>query len=141
MPKFWAQEAKGQATLTEASDFHNPLANSEVTTVGATRWFQGPAGLQEKVAGYSNQDPTVDVYASGGVATGQDMNRKTVQGTSFSAPRVAGTLAALHGNHPGASASQMRNLLNNRLTHELPGATAPVLDFQAAEMYMRNGKF
>lgn len=141
VPKFWAQEAKGQATLTEASDFHNPLANSEVTTVGATRWFQGPAGLQEKVAGYSNQDPTVDVYASGGVATGQDMNRKTVQGTSFSAPRVAGTLAALHGNHPGASASQMRNLLNNRLTHELPGATAPVLDFQAAEMYMRNGKF
>ena len=139
VPKFWTH--KGYATKTVASDFHNPLANSEVTTVGATRWVQGANGLQEKVAPYSNQDATVDVYASGGVALGQDVHRKSVQGTSFSAPRVAGTLAALHGNHPGASAGQMRNLLNNRLTHEVPGATAPVLDFQAAELYMRNGTF
>ncbi len=141
VPQFWTQEAKGYATKTEPADFHNPLANPEVTTVGATRWIQGANGLQEKVAGYSNQDPTVDVYASGGVATGKDVNRKVVQGTSFSAPRVAGTLAALHGNHPGATADQMRNLLNNRLTHEVSGATAPVLDFQAAELYMRNGTF
>ncbi|ODT67147.1 hypothetical protein ABS71_11365 [bacterium SCN 62-11] len=140
-PLLWKKESKGYATQTVASDFHNPLANSEVTTVGATRWTRGAGGLQEKLASYSNLDPTVDVYASGSVATGRDVNRKTVGGTSFSAPRVAGALATLHGNHPGASAGQMRNLMNNRLTHEVPGAGAPVLDFHAAEEYMRKGTF
>ncbi|MFN8614248.1 MAG: S8 family serine peptidase [Vulcanimicrobiota bacterium] len=137
----WTREASGHATQLRPDDNHNLLANAEVTTVGATRWTKGPGGLSERVAEYSNQDPTVDVYASGSVATSFDQNQKTTQGTSFSSPRVAGALAALHGNHPGASAAQMRNLMNNRLTHPLPGAGAPVLDFQAAEEYMRKGTF
>ncbi|MBS2040663.1 S8 family serine peptidase [bacterium] len=137
----WAKEAEGLQVTSKPGDTYNVLANSEVTTVGATRWHKGPNGLRESVAGYSNVNPTVDVFASGSVATGQDQNVKTILGTSFSAPRVAGALATLHGNHPGASASQMRNLMNNRLTHELPGAGAPVLDLQAAEEYMRKGTF
>lgn len=137
----WAKEAEGLEVTSRPGDNNNVLANSEVTTVGATRWLKGSEGLRELVAPYSNHNPTVDVFASGSVATGQDQNEKTTWGTSYASPRVAGALAALHGNHPGSSPSQMRNLLNNRLTHQLPGASAPVLDFQAAEEYMRNGTF
>lgn len=137
----WKREANGYSSVLTQSDYHNPLANADVTTVGATQWTRGPEGLKERVAGYSNLDPTVDVYASGSVGNGHDVNRKNVGGTSFSAPRVAGALATLHGNHPGANSVQMRNLMNNRLTHEVPGASAPVLDFQAAEEYMRRGTF
>lgn len=139
--KAWKQEANGYSGQLNQSDYHNPLANSEVTTVGATQWTRGPGGLKERVAGYSNLDPTVDVYASGAVGNGRDVNKKKVAGSSFSAPRVAGALATLHGNHPGANTGQMRNLMNNRMTHEVPGASAPVLDFQAAEEYMRKGTF
>lgn len=141
IPGQWAQEASGLGSKLQPNDNHNLLANSEVTTVGATSWRRTPNGLRERVAGYSNQDPTVDVYASGSVATSFDQNQKTVEGTSFASPPVAGTMATLHGNHPGTSSSQMRNLLNNRLTHQLPGAGAPVLDFHAAEEYMRKGTF
>ena len=137
----WAKEAEGLEVASRPGDTYNVLANSEVTTVGATRWQKGPDGLRETVAHYSNYNPTVDIFASGSVATGQDQNVKTTQGTSFSSPRVAGALATLHGNHPGSNASHMRNLMNNRLTHQLPGAAAPVLDFQAAEEYMRKGTF
>ena len=137
----WAKEAEGLEVASRPGDNYNVLANSEVTTVGATRWLKGPDGLREIVAPYSNQNPTVDVFASGSVATGQDQNVKTIWGTSYASPRVAGALASLHGNHPGSNSAQMRNLLNNRLTHQLPGASAPVLDFQAAEDYMRKGTF
>lgn len=140
-PKFWGKNAQGNKVKLEAGDFHNPLANSDVTTVGATRWVREVEGLKERVAEYSNQDPAVDVYASGAVGNGQDVNRMKVDGTSYASPRWAGATATVRGNHPGISESQLRTLMNNRLTHELPGAGAPVLDFQAAEEYMRKGTF
>lgn len=136
----WTREAQGIAPVLAPESNRNVLVNSAVTTVGATQWLQGSQGLRERVAPYSNLDPETDVYASGAVGNGVDVNRKHVAGTSYAAPRVAAALATLHGTHPGATTGQMRNLMQNRLTHTLSGGE-PVLNFESAEAYMRNGTF
>lgn len=136
----WTREAHGRAPVVGPSTNHNVLANSHVTTVGATQWLQGQGGLRERVAPYSNRDPEVDIYASGAVGNGPDVNRMNVDGTSYASPRVGAALATLHGTHPGATSAQMRNLMNNRLTHDLPTGES-VLNFQRAEEYMRRGTF
>ena len=117
----------------------NVLVNSDVVSVGATRWFEGRNGLHEQIAGYSNLHSEVDIYASGSVATGLDENQANLWGTSFSAPRVSAALATLHGTHPGSSSDQMLNLMQNRLTHPLEDVS--VLDFEETERYLREHTF
>lgn len=138
----WAREAHGIQPVAGPTANRNVLAQPEVTTVGATQWLRAPNGLRERVAPYSNQDPEVDVYASGAVGNGADVNRRHVSGTSYASPRVAAAEATLRGNHPGASSQQIRNLMNNRLTHSLPNPQGvSVLDYERAELYMRRGTF
>lgn len=115
---------------------YNILVNSDVTTVGATSW---PTAEREILAPYSNRHPEVDVYASGAVGHGEDVNRMRSPGTSFSAPRVAAALATIHGTRPGTPSHAAQNLMNNRLTRELEGQR--VLDFGMAEEYMRTHVF
>jgi hypothetical protein len=138
-----AAEAGGRKPVAGPNSNHNVLANPQVVTVGATRWREGPNGLQERVAEYSNRDAEVDIYASGSVGNGVNQNRMNVGGTSFSSPRVGAALATLHGTHPGSSSSKMRNLMQNRLTHDLnqDGQNLPVLDFEKTELYMRQNRF
>ena len=131
-----AADAGGRTPVVGAGSNHNVLANSQVTTVGATRWFENGT---ERIAGYSNRDPEVDIYASGSVGNGRDQNRRNATGTSFAAPRVAAAMATLHGTHPGMTSSQVENLMRNRLTHPL--ADVSVLDYQRSEEYMRRGTF
>ena len=138
-----AQEAGGHRPQAGPNSNHNVLANSQVVTVGATRWWHTAQGLRERPAAYSNRDPEVDVYASGSVGNGPDQQRMNVAGTSFSSPQVGAALATLHGTHPGSSSAQMRNLMQNRLTHSLQDGqqSLPVLDFQRTEEYLRIQKF
>lgn len=138
----WTREAQGIRPQASPNANRNVLVNSDVTAVGATQWARGADGLRERVAPYSNQDPEVDIYASGAVGNGRDVNRMNVDGTSFAAPRVAAAEAMLRGTHPGASAQQIRNLMNNRLTHTVPNSQGVgVLDYGATELYLRNGTF
>ncbi|MCW5867662.1 MAG: S8 family serine peptidase [Candidatus Eremiobacteraeota bacterium] len=138
----WAREANGIQPVAGAGAGRNVLVNSDVTTVGATQWLRGANGLRERVAPYSSQDSEVDIYASGAVGNGPDVNRRHVGGTSFASPRVAAAEATLRGTHPGASPQQIRNLMNNRLTHSLPNPQGVgVLDYERTELYMRRGTF
>lgn len=131
-----AADAGGRRPRVAADSNHNVLANHEVTTVGATRWYQNGS---ERLAAYSSRDPEVDIYASGSVGNGADPQRMKTAGTSFASPRVAATLATLHGTHQGATRSAMENLMRNRLTHQV--SNAPVLDYQRTEEYMRSQTF
>jgi subtilisin family serine protease len=132
----FAADAGGQRIQSSPDSAHNVLVNPDVTTVGSTRWFDNGT---ERIANYNSPDPETDIYASGSVGNGQDPNRMNVLGTSFASPRVAGAMAALHGNHPGMPSSAVENLMRNRLTHETQGEK--VLDFNLAEQYMRQGTF
>ncbi len=131
-----AADAGGRRVKAEANSNHNVLVNSDVTTVGATRW--NTKG-QERLAEYSTRDPEVDIYASGSVGNGENQNRANTMGTSFSAPRVAAMMASLHGTRPGTPSRAAENLMRNRLTHPL--GQEQVLDFGKAEEYMRTGTF
>lgn len=132
-----AADANGQRIQPGSPNSnHNILANSSVTTVGATRWFQNG---KERLANYSNRDPEVDIYASGSVGSGADVNKMNSSGTSYSSPRVATALATLHLTHPGRSSSQMENLMRNRLTHQTEGQS--VLDYTRTEEFLRNQRF
>ena len=133
---YFAQDTNGARVQSGAEAQHNVLVNPLVTTVGATIWEDSKT---ERIADYNSQNPETDIYASGSVGNGLDLNRAKVRGTSFAAPRVAATLASLHGNHSGMPSSAMENLMKNRLTHETEGEL--VLDFSAAEEYMRKGTF
>lgn len=132
----FARDAGGRRVKSASDSNHNVLVNSDVTTVGSTRWFQNGT---ERLARYSTKDPEVDIYASGSVGNGVDQNRMNVSGTSFAAPRVAGAMAALHGNHPGMPSHAVENLLRQQLTHQVEGQ--PTLTFQRVEEYLRRGTF
>jgi hypothetical protein len=129
-------DAGGRAPTPGPGSNHNILANSGVTTVGATQWLNSGT---ERIAPYSNRFPEVDLYASGSVGSGQDPQKTHVDGTSFSAPRVAATMATVHGNHPGMPSSAVENLMRNRLTHQTEDVS--VLDYKRTEEYMRRGTF
>ncbi len=131
-----ARDAGNRSVNAATSANRNILGNSDVTMVGATRWNQNGA---ERIAEYSNRDPQVDIYASGSVGNGANVNRMQSLGTSFASPRVAAAMAALHGNHPGMPSGAVENLMRNRLTHDL--GNNKVLDFGTAEEYMRRGVF
>ena len=132
----FARDANGLRVQAAANSNHNLYATPEVTNVGATRWLNNGT---EQLAPYSTRDPGVDIYASGSVGNGFNQNQRNVWGTSYAAPRVAGAMAALHGNHPGMPSGAVENLMRNRLTHGL--GEERVLSFGAAEEYMRRGTF
>lgn len=134
--KYFQSEAGGRKVSISAAAKMNVLVNSDVTSVGATRWKDSKT---ESIAGYSNRDSQVDIYASGSVGNGEDQNRMKTAGTSFAAPRVAAMMATLHGTRPGTPSSAVENLMRNRLTHDL--GEDKVLDFSLAESYMRRGTF
>ena len=132
----FARDANGLRVKTTPQSNDNVLVNPDVTTVGATRWYDSGS---ERIAAYNSQDPQTDIYASGSVGNGVDQNQMHTLGTSYAAPRVAGAMATLHGNYPGMPSANIENLMRNRLTHDLEGEK--VLDFQLAEEYMRRGTF
>lgn len=129
-------DAGGRAPTPGPGSNHNILANSRVTTVGATQWLNDGT---ERIAPYSNRDPEVDIYASGSVGSGLDPQKMNQAGTSFAAPRAAATMASLHGNHPGMPSSAVENLMRNRLTHQTEDVS--VINYKRTEEYMRRGTF
>jgi hypothetical protein len=115
--------------------FTNVLDTPQATMVGATRWFESSKGLVEKPANYSNKNSGVDVYASGSLA---GVPYRPDLGTSFSAPRVAATMATLHKQNPKMSSAQVEALMMSKLTRELDTSSGSisVLDFQRSSDLM-----
>lgn len=133
---YWAKFAHGNRVTTAPSAVENILINSDVTTVGATSW---PSPTREVLAPYSERSREVDVYASGAVGNGENVNRMKSPGTSFASPRVMAAMATIHGTRPGTPSHAVQNLMKNQLTRDLDGEK--VLDFEAAEKYMRTHVF
>ena len=115
----------------------NFLDTPAATMVGATRWSQGASGPVERRAEYSNVNSSVDIYASGSLSTNGDQKAED-HGTSFAAPRVAATMAALHKANPKMSSSQIEGLMRNSLTHSLNtgGGDVSVLDYGKSSDFM-----
>lgn len=115
----------------------NVLANDEVTTVGATRWFRTDNGLREYQANYNSNSDQTDIYASGSVAWNTP-EQADIWGSSFSAPRVSVTMAQLHKDNPDLSSDQVEALMKKSLTHELEteSGSITVLDYHLASDYL-----
>lgn len=125
------------------ADFdRNVLQNDQVTSVGATRWFNNNGQLTEKRAGYTNEGGGADIYASGSVDFNADQ-RADSQGTSFAGPRVAATMAQLHRDNPDLSSSQIEGLMKQSLTHSLdtPSGSVAVLDYNKSFEFLSNGTY
>jgi hypothetical protein len=136
--EFMAKDAGGRRMRVPPDYETNVLEIPEVTSVGATRWSNGPDGPTETRAQYSNRSQGVDIYASGSVDYDGDQKADDF-GTSFSSPRVAATMAALHGQNPNMSSSQIENLMRNQLTHDLNGGSQgeiKVLDYQKSSDFL-----
>ena len=131
-----ARDANGLRVQANPNSNRNLYVTPDVTNVGATRFLNNG---QERIAPYSTRDPGIDLFASGSVGNGANQNRMNVWGTSYAAPRVAGAMASLHGNHPGMPSGAVQNLMRNRLSHDM--GQERVLDFRLAEEYMRQGTF
>lgn len=133
----------GRSIRTGPNFGQNILENDEVTSVGATRWYRNNGELSEQVAGYSSESTGVDIYASGSVGFGNTRENAESWGTSFAAPRVAGTMAELHRKHPEMTSSQIENLMKQQLTHGLntSGGEVQVLDYNRSFEFLRNGTY
>lgn len=136
----------GGRKLRLPDDFdRNVLDNADVTSVGATRWFEKDGQLKEVRANYSAKGSEVDIWASGSLtAPGQQKSqRASTFGTSFSGPKVAATMAQLHKNNPGLSSSQVERLMKQQLTHTLNTSAGDiqVLDYQRTTDYLANNRF
>lgn len=143
------QKDNGGHKLRLPRDFDvNVLENSEVTSVGATRWYRNGSDLKEVPANYSTKSSGIDIWASGSVADApfpgsrQSQNASTF-GTSFAAPRVSAAMAQLHKDNPTMSSAQIENLMKSKLTHQLPTRQGdlPVLDYGATADYLAGHKF
>jgi hypothetical protein len=143
------QKSNGGHKLRLPKDFDaNVLENSEVTSVGATRWFQNGSKLTEVRANYSTKSPGIDIWASGSMADAPAAGQKGSQeasifGTSFAAPRVAATMAQLHKDNPKMSSAQIESLMKEKLTHPLASGQGEisVLDYQSTASYLAGHKF
>ena len=134
-----AEDSHGYAAKTLPKSFTtNFLDTPAATMVGATRWNNGNSGAQEQVADYSNVNSGVDIYASGSLSLNNNQKADT-HGTSFAAPRVAATMAALHKQNPQMSSAQIEALMKQSLTHSLNGSaggSVSVLDYQKSSDFM-----
>ena len=129
--------------LKTPQDFErNALETDEVTTVGATRWFEKQSNLTEKRANYSSHSSGVDVYASGSLSL-NGTNRADTHGTSFSAPRVSATMATLHKENPTLSSEQVERLMREKFTHQLDGGKnqLTVLDHKKTYNFLQSQTF
>lgn len=130
----------GGRDLRTPRDFSkNILETEEVTSVGATRWFETSEGLQERRADYSSRSEGVDIYASGSNGYA-DLNRAEAMGTSYASPRVGATMAELHRQNPELSSSQVESLLSQSFTHQLNDSEGQmqVLDFGRSFEFLKN---
>ena len=117
----FAQLGNGTAPKIPADYYQNPLSNSSSLTVGATGSLQSAPGAKEAIAPYNS--PVKDsVLADGRIGFGGQAQ----QGTSFATPRVAATLAQLHGDYPDNSNKVVEGALLHDTTH--PQKIAPSLD-------------
>ena len=131
------KDAAGTPVMAPKDYEKNLLEIPEVTSVGATRFMDDKGGVQERTAQYSSRSEGVDIYASGSVDYDGDQKADN-WGTSFSAPRVAGTMAELHRQNPSMTSSQIENLMRNRLTHTLNSGSGQiqVLDYQKSSDFL-----
>lgn len=132
------QRGNGNRPLRAPADAStNILENSQVTSVGATRWFNTANGPQERRANYSSDSQGVDIYAAGSLDANGG-SRADMHGTSFASPRVAAMMAELHRRHPNASSSEIEAMMKEQYTHQLSsgGQTLPVLDFQRSSQFL-----
>jgi subtilisin family serine protease len=110
-----------------------PAAYDEVITVSAIADSDGaPGGLgpdcsgeeDDTFASFSNYGADVDIAAPGVCleTTTKDGGYGVFDGTSFSAPLVAGAAALYAAAHPGASPADIKDaILNNREAAPIPG--------------------
>jgi len=134
-----AQDANGIRPRIDPSKNVNVLVNSEVTTVGATRWWSKDGQLSEHLAGYSNRSSEVDLYASGSVPSRNRPDGPPDKGTSFAAPRVTAAMAAKHRAHPHLNSRQIEDLVKQSLTHQTQGE--PVLNYEKTAAYLQGQTF
>ena len=128
----------GGEQLQLPDDFEtNYLENDVVTSVGATTPAGDEAGTR---AEYSSESRGVDIYADG---TSKGLGDKTIQGTSFAAPRVSVVMAELHKKHPNLSSAQVENLMTSNLTTQVPnnGTTIPVLRPEVDLKFLQESTF
>jgi hypothetical protein len=120
------QDDANGAKLNVPKDWvDNVLVTPDVTAVGALD--------QGKAAQYSSKFAEVDVYANGSI--------EDSKGTSFAAPRVAATMAGLHGTHPELSSSQVENLMKQQFTTERQDLEAPALEVERTREFLSAQKF
>lgn len=120
----------------------NLLETDDVTSVGATRWWEQDGLLVEKQAKYSSLSGGVDIYASGSMDVSQG-NKADAWGTSFAAPKVASTMAELHRQNPTFSSDQVEALMKRKFTHNLTTSQAnvEVLDFRKTYDFLQNSTY
>lgn len=104
-----AADAAGYRIVLPRNFTTSLMENAEVTSVGALA-----DGWSGRPASYSSRSSGIDTFADGNAFHNWDC-LSDGQGTSFSAPRVAGGMADLHRLYPHLSSAQIQNLYNNRL--------------------------
>ncbi len=102
--------AAGNEAL-EGNPFSYPASYDHVISVGAVN-------RQNKRASFSNYNPYVTLVAPGTdiFTTTLDNSYKSVSGTSFSSPIVAGAVAMAKSLNPNITTDQMESLLENTAT-------------------------
>ncbi|MBS2038340.1 hypothetical protein JST97_25375 [bacterium] len=107
------RQDNGNRPLEVGKDFNtNLLVGQNSISVGALDI--NPQTGAPQVAGYSNADSRVDLYAYGDI--------QGSSGTSFAAPRVAAVTQAVRLEMPNASAAEVRQRVMQIFTTQGPGA-------------------
>jgi hypothetical protein len=119
------------------------LQTDEVTSVGATRWFQKDGQLKERQAKYSSQTDGIDIYASGSVRAPKNPDKAIEWGTSYAAPRVSVAMGELHRQNPDLSSAEVERLMKNKFTHNTNTASGQVkvLDYGKTFNFLQNSTY
>ena len=107
----------------DGEEDRNLLAVPEVTTVGASQTTpEGAAALSES----SSYGPEVDILADG--------SHGPTFGSSYSAPKVANAMRAVHGRYPEMTSDQVESFVKENLVHSgnAQGRTPAILDLHSA---------
>ena len=112
--------------LVGANFYKNLLSNERTVVVGSVGMAGDQSGAQERISDFNS--PVHDDLLADGVLSLPGQTRVEA-GTSLAAPRVAATVAKIHGDHPGTSVQDSLLTLKTSLTHPLDGdSTWLVLD-------------
>ncbi len=111
----------------DGNEDRNLLAVAEVTTVGASQ--STPEGATS-LASSSSFGSEVDLLADG--------SHGASFGTSYSAPKVANTMRAVHQRHPEMTSDQVEAFVKDNLGHTVSaqGHTLAILDLQSASNFL-----